>query len=775
MPPVFKNNDSPETTVAAKVLGIGHPPGYPLYTLGSKIFTYIPVANASFRVNLFALFLSMLVLFVTYLISVKLLVVTSRKNSNITPQDMDLAALIPVVILACSYIFWNQSGDAKGGIYILNLLFLCINILCSLCIIEKFSLKYLYMISFITGLSLSNHWQSAILVIPVFAPFYIVSIKRLRWFKWLNITLFFILGLSVYLYMPLRAVNLPVLNWGNPITFKDMMWVILRKAYEYPLKISLELYGYQIIEFLRIFIINYSMFVAFAFAGAYIMFKRSSKQFYMLISVFIIVALTVIFYNRTRKDTVYLMDLFLLPAEYSLLLLAVPAIHLFETMKQKKAYMITAILLLSACFVFMFHKNFNKNEASSDYMLYDYGNNILNTMPRGSVYLASGDYNAMPVFYMNEIENKREDIKFTEESFLIYGWSIDDYIRRTGFKGKLMAFKRDDNIRTIVDSSLEENAVYRNYYWDRPVVFDAGRFVEQQYGIVVNIGRNKEPLNPGIFKLYNYRGIFGSHFKYNDANRMLSTIYPAVMSDEAYGLMGENRYLESIELNKMALSFPVNKPDGNILYNMAFAYNKLGDKLSELKYLEKACDKKTDILSAYERLGILYYNYGLLDKAQNVFKEALKRGSRADFIQRGKQVIESFSSKDRLEIALIKANENIVAGNIGVAMLIYDFLLEKHYKNDIINKNIGVYHFKTHDYEGALTSFILSKNETPDVGTSMYIATVYKAMGNFEKAENEINEAIRIFPQDLALKNELVKLKELNINGKGNDSAHGPR
>src|ERR1035437_10807286 len=73
MPPVFKNNDSPETTAAAYTLGIGHPPGYPLYTMAAKIITLVPLANPSFRVNMFAVLLSMLVLAMTYIISMRTL------------------------------------------------------------------------------------------------------------------------------------------------------------------------------------------------------------------------------------------------------------------------------------------------------------------------------------------------------------------------------------------------------------------------------------------------------------------------------------------------------------------------------------------------------------------------------------------------------------------------------------------------------------------------------------------------------------------------------
>ena len=44
--------DSGEFQLVAQVLGIAHPPGYPLYTLLGKLATLIPLKDAAYRVNL---------------------------------------------------------------------------------------------------------------------------------------------------------------------------------------------------------------------------------------------------------------------------------------------------------------------------------------------------------------------------------------------------------------------------------------------------------------------------------------------------------------------------------------------------------------------------------------------------------------------------------------------------------------------------------------------------------------------------------------------------
>ena len=50
--PSVPGGDSGEFIVASQELGVAHPPGYPLYTLLGKIFTWLPVRTVAWRVNL---------------------------------------------------------------------------------------------------------------------------------------------------------------------------------------------------------------------------------------------------------------------------------------------------------------------------------------------------------------------------------------------------------------------------------------------------------------------------------------------------------------------------------------------------------------------------------------------------------------------------------------------------------------------------------------------------------------------------------------------------
>ena len=71
--PSLSAGDNGELTTAAYFLGVGHAPGYPFYTLMSKLFTYIPFGNIAWRTNLFSGTCAAFSMIFFYLIMVKVL------------------------------------------------------------------------------------------------------------------------------------------------------------------------------------------------------------------------------------------------------------------------------------------------------------------------------------------------------------------------------------------------------------------------------------------------------------------------------------------------------------------------------------------------------------------------------------------------------------------------------------------------------------------------------------------------------------------------------
>src|SRR5271157_6295139 len=130
--PAFKNDDSPETITSAYTLGISHPPGYPLFTMAGKVFSLLPIGSPAFRLNSFVILFAMIVLLLSYF-------VIKRITFYLFEYENKIINFFSVFILAFSFIFWNQAIEAKGGIYILNLLFLAILIYLSIELFKGFN------------------------------------------------------------------------------------------------------------------------------------------------------------------------------------------------------------------------------------------------------------------------------------------------------------------------------------------------------------------------------------------------------------------------------------------------------------------------------------------------------------------------------------------------------------------------------------------------------------------------------------------------------------
>ena len=159
--PSFKNNDSPETAASAYTLSIPHPPGYPLINLAGKAaITLLPAGNPAFRMNIFSSFLAAGCLLLFYLIIKQNL--SALYNRQLRAE---IFAIAGAALLGTSLLFWNQATEAKGSVYMMNLFFTAALVLIW---VKAPGRRLIYLSSFIYGLSLSNHWPSTAVLLPVY-------------------------------------------------------------------------------------------------------------------------------------------------------------------------------------------------------------------------------------------------------------------------------------------------------------------------------------------------------------------------------------------------------------------------------------------------------------------------------------------------------------------------------------------------------------------------------------------------------------------------------
>lgn len=192
--------DSGEFQMAAPLLGIVHPTGYPLYLLIAKAFTYLPFGTAAYRVNLFSA--------VAGALAAGLLcfaVNGSLANTGVTPAVRRMLAVAAALAFAFTPTFWGQSTEAE--VYALHAVFVVALLGLAATVAE--CPQRLPWLALLFGLSLTHH-RTTILLAP--ALLMLVWGVQLPLRRWVGLTLIAAAPLLLYLYTPLRYAATPYMR-----------------------------------------------------------------------------------------------------------------------------------------------------------------------------------------------------------------------------------------------------------------------------------------------------------------------------------------------------------------------------------------------------------------------------------------------------------------------------------------------------------------------------------------------------------------------------------
>ncbi|CAN5713852.1 hypothetical protein BH24ACT21_BH24ACT21_06720 [soil metagenome] len=190
--------------IRAYLLSISHPTGYPSYLLLAKLFTYLPVGDVAYRVNLASAVFGAAAVFFVFVVA-----------RQITGRILPSAAA--ATLLAVSQTFWEQSVIAE--VYTLHALFVALAISILLLWRKTRQDRHLLLWAFVVGLAMTNHMTSGLLLLVGLLFVRLtergkLSDRRLR----LKAAGLFALGLTPYLYLPIRALVDPPFAAYDPDT-----------------------------------------------------------------------------------------------------------------------------------------------------------------------------------------------------------------------------------------------------------------------------------------------------------------------------------------------------------------------------------------------------------------------------------------------------------------------------------------------------------------------------------------------------------------------------
>ena len=207
--------DSGELAANASILGIPHRPGFPIFVLLARVFGLVPAGGYFARVT----FLSVLCAAATAgVVTFALLRLIFRRVRD--SRAGLYAVLLAVGALVLTFTFWIQA--VRTEVYALNALIVALLVLLFAQADEaggtdhRVIMRSFYGAAFLFGLGLGGHHATLAATAPAFAVLAAVILRRRVFHPGFLIAVLTLvsLGASIYLYLPIRAAQGPLLNWG---------------------------------------------------------------------------------------------------------------------------------------------------------------------------------------------------------------------------------------------------------------------------------------------------------------------------------------------------------------------------------------------------------------------------------------------------------------------------------------------------------------------------------------------------------------------------------
>ncbi len=408
--------DSGELSTVALTLGIAHPTGYPLFTLLCKVFIMLPIpGNEIVRLNILSALLttSAAVMFFFFIIELLKILKKEKKDSIL------IASFLSTLILAFSKTFWTQAVSIE--VYSLHLLLISIVLFLFVNAIKTNDKRILLLFAFTVGISFTNH-LTTILLAPALLYWFFTEFgfSKNTYKKILYSIPPFFIGLSVYLYLPIRASQNPLMNWGNPQSVEKLWWHITGKQFRVWMFSSSEAARKQLNYFFENLQNEFHfMVLVLAFIGFFILLFTNRRIFVFILLLFVSCVLYSINYDIHDIDSYFLL------AYISLAIFVGIGMQKIIEGNEKKIHRIIVSVILVGLTIVHLVINYGKVDQKNNYLVEDYASNILLNLPLNSIVLSyQWDYFVSASYYLQWIKNIRPDIVVLDKELFRRSWYL---------------------------------------------------------------------------------------------------------------------------------------------------------------------------------------------------------------------------------------------------------------------------------------------------------------------------------------------------------------
>lgn len=491
--------DNGELAGVCSTLGIAHPTGYPLFTILGYLWYLLPLSsNKIFQLNLFAAFWTSVAVFVFFIANAIFLQLLQRERtrrrerSNYSPPNREdnnkiyaiyLISFITSLVFAFSRTIWGEATSLEVyslQLALFNLLFLCI----FLVLHHEYESKYLFLLAFVLGLSFSNHLTTLLIVPTIFVLYFRrqgekIEFSRTRLQNILLLLIPFLIGISFYLYLPLRSQFHPPFNWGwVSRSWDKFFYHISGKQYRVWMFSSWNTVGENFNKFLAVFPFEFAWVgLLFVIVGFFYLWK---KQLYLL-SLLLVSLFACLFYSLNYQ--IHDIETYFSLALISLFFILSAGLYYFW--EKAKNWIYIAFLIPIGLLLM----NFSINDDSKNNLVPTYTKNLIDNLePKAIVISAQWDFFCSAFWYLQRVENYRNDVVFIEKELLRRTWyleqlhrwypnvigkskkEMDDFLEQLElfesgreYDAQLIQFRFVQMLRSFVEKNIAERPIYITY------------------------------------------------------------------------------------------------------------------------------------------------------------------------------------------------------------------------------------------------------------------------------------------------------------------------
>jgi hypothetical protein len=457
--------DTSEYIAAAKVLGIPHPPGNPLFIILAHSFGLLPLsASYAERINLFAAVTSAAAAGLWFLVAERWLRGIVRER-----WARYAAAFGGVLVGATSWSVWNQS-TVNEKVYTVSLF----SIALVMWLVVRWGDdapgphrdRWLVLIAYVLALTSTNHLMG-LLAVPALVVYVLWTDWRVitRPTVLVGIALAAVVGVSLnYLWLPMRAGQYPPINEGEPVGFfsQALKDVLNRVQYGKPglgdrqasfagqLGNFWQYYSWQFArDWGRLSGVATAVFTVLGLSGLLALWKSDRRAGLAGIALLGTLSLGLVFYMNFKYGFSQYPDQPSLPREvrerdyFFIGSFAVYGAFVacgFGALMQSivdglrdrgtaTARWAAASPVLALAFVPLLGNHATASRAHET-MARDFAYDILNSIEPYGVLITAGDNDTFPLWFAQEVEGIRPDVTLANLSLMNTEWHLRQLARR---------------------------------------------------------------------------------------------------------------------------------------------------------------------------------------------------------------------------------------------------------------------------------------------------------------------------------------------------------